>query len=162
MTGEGLLNSYVVAGIALAGYSGIVAAYGSHARGEWSHRDRQLLDTLLGSSGGSSLLSALPLLLTSAGLDERTVWCLSSGFSVILQLVLMTLRAWGMSRSKETCDRERWLLITAYTGGAMTVVMQLTNCIRLGVAWPHLTTITWHLALAFMVFVRLIQPDQRA
>ena len=47
----------------------------------------------------------------------------------------------------------------AYTGGVLCMAAQLVNCVWLGVAWPHLATLTWHLALAFLVFVRLVQPE---
>jgi len=161
MTGESLLSSYVVAGVAISGFSGIVAALGSHARGEWSHRDRNLLYALLGSSGGCALLSAIPLMLVADGLSEPKVWSASSGCSVALQLGLMTIRAWGMAGKAETLARERWLLVMAYSGGAVCLAAQLMNCIWLGAAWPHLVTITWHLALSFVIYVRLIQPELR-
>jgi hypothetical protein len=117
MSGESLLASYVVVGVTISGFSGIVAALGSHARGEWSHRDRQLMYALLGSSGGSALLSALPLFLASARLDETTVWAASSCCSVVLQLGLMALRAWGMAGAVETFVGEWWVLAVAYAGG---------------------------------------------
>ena len=41
----------------------------------------------------------------------------------------------------------------------MCVAAQLVNSVWLGVAWPHLATITWYLAVSFIVFVRLVQPD---
>jgi hypothetical protein len=30
----------------------------------------------------------------------------------------------------------------------------------LGVAWPNLSTISWHLVVAFIVFVRLVLPEK--
>jgi hypothetical protein len=161
MIGESLLSSYIVAGVTISGFSGIVVALGHRAEGAWSHRDRQLLYALLGSSGGSALLSALPLVLASIPLAEPTVWAASSGCSVVLQLGLMALRARGFAGKAETRVRERWLLVTAYTVGAVCLAAQLVNCVWLGLAWPHLATITWHLVLSFVIFVRLVQPDRQ-
>ena len=161
MTAESLLITYVQIGVAISGFSGIVVSLGNRGRGEWSHRDRQLLYALLGMSGGCTLLSALPLVLASTGLAEPTVWSASSGCSVILQLVLMVVRARQVGRDADTLARERWVLAGAYAGGVVCVAAQLVNCVWLGVAWPHLATITFYLAVSFIVFVRLVHPEAR-
>ena len=159
MTAESLLITYVQIGVAISGFSGIVVSLGNRGRGEWSHRDRQLLYALLGMSGGCTLLSALPLVLATTGLAEPTVWSASSACSVILQLVLMVVRARQVVRDADTLARERWVLGGAYAGGVVCVAAQLMNSVWLGVAWPHLATITWYLAVSFIVFVRLVQPE---
>ena len=110
MTAESLLITYVQIGVAISGFSGIVISLGNRGRGERSHRDRQLLYALLGMSGGCTLLSALPLVLASTGLAEPTVWSASSGCSVILQLVLMVVRARQVVRDADTLARERRVL----------------------------------------------------
>jgi hypothetical protein len=161
MTAESLLATYIQVGVAIAGFSGIVVAFGSRARGEWSYHDRQLLYALLGSSGGCALLSALPLVLASTGLAETTVWAASSGCSVVLQLGLMVARARSVARDAGTLARERWVLAAAFGGGVACVAVQLVNCVWWGAAWPHLATLTWHLALSFVVFVRLVLPEAR-
>ena len=110
MTAESLLITYVQIGVAISGFSGIVVSLGNRGRGEWSHRERQLLYALLGMSGGCTLLSALPLILASTGLAEPTVWSASSGCSVVLQLGLMVARARQVVRDADTLARERWVL----------------------------------------------------
>ena len=161
MTAESLLITYVQIGVAISGFSGIVVSLGNRGRGEWSYRERQLLYVLLGMSGGCTLLSALPLILASTGLAEPTVWSASSGCSVVLQLGLMVARARQVVRDADMLARERWMLAGGFAGGVVCVALQLVNCVWLGVAWPHLATITWHLAVSFIVFVRLVQPEAR-
>ena len=161
MTAESLLITYVQIGVAISGFSGIVVSLGNRGRGEWSYHERQLLYVLLGMSGGCTLLSALPLVLASTGLAEPTVWSASSGCSVVLQLGLMVARARHVVRDADTLARERWMVAGGFAGGVVCVALQLVNCVWLGVAWPHLATITWHLALSFIVFVRLVQPEAR-
>jgi hypothetical protein len=161
MTAESLLITYVQIGVAISGFSGIVVSLGKRGRGEWSYHERQLLYVLLGTSGGCTLLSALPLVLASTGLAEPTVWSASSGCSVVLQLGLMVARARQVVRDADTLARERWMLAGGFGGGVVCLAAQLVNCVWLGVAWPHLATITWHLAMSFMVFVRLVQPEAR-
>jgi hypothetical protein len=50
------------------------------------------------------------------------------------------------------------VLIASYGGGALFMMLQLANCFWLRTAWPHLTTIAWHLCISFTVFVRLVLP----
>ena len=161
MTAESLLITYVQIGVAISGFSGIVVSLGNRGRGEWSYRERQLLYVLLGMSGGCTLLSALPLILASTGLAEPTVWSASSGCSVVLELGLMVNRARQVIRDADMLTRERWMLAAGFGGGVVCLAAQLVNCVWLGVAWPHLATITWHLAVSFIVFVRLVQPEAR-
>ena len=161
MTAESLLITYVQIGVAISGFSGIVVSLGNRGRGEWSYRERQLLYVLLGMSGGCTLLSALPLVLASTGLAEPTVWSASSGCSVVLQLGFMVARARQVVRDADTLARERWVLAGGFGGGVVCVAAQLVNCVWLGVAWPHLATITFSLAVSFIVFVRLVQPEGR-
>ena len=161
MTAESLLITYVQIGVAISGFSGIVVSLGNRGQGEWSHRDRQLLYALLGMSGG---VHATQRLTPGPGLHRArraTVRSASSGCSVILQLVLMVVRARQVVRDADTLARERWVLAGAYAGGVMCVAAQLVNCVWLGVAWPHLATITFYLAVSFIVFVRLVQPEAR-
>jgi hypothetical protein len=161
MTAESLLITYVQIGVAIAGFSGIVVSLGNRGRGEWSYHERQLLYTLLRMSGGCALLSALPLVLASTGLAEPIVWSASSGCSVVMQLGLMVDRARQVVRDANTLARERWILAGGFGGGMVCMAAQVVNCVWLGVAWPHLATITWHLAMSFIVFVRLVQPEAR-
>jgi VIT1/CCC1 family predicted Fe2+/Mn2+ transporter len=155
-----LLATFANLGVALAGFSGIVVAVGGHARGEWSSRDRYLLTALLTSSGGSTLLSVLPLMLASAPLAEPTIWVVSSASAVVLQVGLLAVRARKISREADTRIRERFVLVASYGGGAAFMILQLVNCFWLRTSWPHLATIAWHLAISFTVFVRLVLPSK--
>jgi hypothetical protein len=155
-----LLVTFASMGVALAGFSGIVVALGGHARGEWSSRDRYLLTALLTSSGGSALLSVLPLVLDSAELAEPYIWEVSSAAAVVLQAGLLAIRARRITKDADTRIRERVVLIAVYGGGVAFMILELANCFRLRTAWPHLSTIVWHLSISFTVFVRLVLPSK--
>ena len=133
MTAESLLITYIQIGVAISGFSGIVVSLGNRGRGEWSYRERQLLYVLLGTSGGCTILSALPLILASTGLAEPTVWSASSGCSVVLQLGLMVTRARSVVRDADTLARERWVLAGAFAGsggvrGGAAGELRLAGC----------------------------------
>ena len=157
-----LLATFASLAVALAGFSGIVVVLGGHARGEWSSRDRYLLTALLTSSGGSALLSVLPLVLDSAEIAEPTIWMISSASAVVLQAGLLAVRARRISRDADTRIRERVVLIASYGGGSAFMILELVNCFWLRTSWPHLGTIAWHLAISFTVFVRLVLPRRPA
>ena len=161
MTAESLLVTYIQVGVAISGFSGIVVSLGNRGQGAWSYRERSSYMLCSGQAAGALYYSALPLILASTGLAEPTVWSVSSGCSVLLQLGLMVARARSVLRDADTLARERWVLAGAYTGGVVCGAAQLVNCVWLGVAWPHLATTMWHLALSFLVFVRLVQPEAR-
>jgi hypothetical protein len=157
MSAENLLTTLAQLGVALAGFSGIVAVLGERARGEWSSRERQLLSVLLATSGGVILWSLLPLLLLASQLPERRVWLFSSAGWVIQQVAILALRARQVARDPAVRAQERGFLVFAWLGGVAALAVQLVNLAWLGVAWPHLAAVMWHLALSFLVFVRLLQ-----
>ena len=158
MNATDLLTTLAQLGVALAGFSGIVVVLGARATGEWSSRERRLLSVLLAASGAVILWSLLPLLLLASQLPERSVWLLSSGSWVIGQLAILALRARQVAQDRDVRRQERTFLLAAFLGGVTALSLQLVNLVWLGVAWPHLAAVTWHLSLSFLVFVRLLQP----
>jgi hypothetical protein len=155
-----LLATLAQLGVALAGFSGIVVVLGARASGEWSTRERQLLSALLATSGGVILWSLLPLLLLAAGLADPSVWLLSSASWFVTQLAILFIRARQFARDPGAEGWERRFLILAFVGGVTVLVLQLVN-LWLRASWPHLTAVTWHLMLSFLVFVRLLLAPAR-
>jgi hypothetical protein len=155
-----LLATLAQLGVALAGFSGIVVVLGSRASGEWSLRERQLLSALLATSGSVILWSILPLLLLAAALSDPRVWLLSSGSWFIAQLAILVIRGRQFARDPADEGWERRFLIFAFVGGSTILVVQLAN-LWLRLPWPHLTAVTWHLMLSFLVFVRLLLAPPR-
>jgi hypothetical protein len=155
-----LLTTLAQLGVALAGFSGIVVVLGARASGDWSARERQLLSVLLATSGAVILWSLLPLLLSASQLTDRRVWLLSSGSWAIGQVGILVFRARQLARDPSAFAQDRGLAITAFCGGVAALGVQLVNSFSWGIAWPHLAAVTWHLALSFLVFVRLLQPPQ--
>jgi hypothetical protein len=155
-----LLVTLAQLGVALAGFSGIVVVLGARASGQWSARERQLLSVLLAASGAVILWSLLPLLLLASELPERRVWLISSGTWAMGQVVVLALRSRQVVRDRGARGQDRILLVSAFLGGVAALGVQLVN-LRLTVAWPHLTGVAWHLALSFLVFVRLLQLPSR-
>jgi hypothetical protein len=158
MIATDLLTTLAQLGVALAGFSGIVVVLGARATGEWSPRERRLLSILLGGSGAAILWSLLPLLLLASQLPERRVWLLSSGSWIITQVPVLAVRTRQVAQDRDARSQERGFVIFVFLSGVTALAVQLVNLLWLGLAWPHLAAVTWHLALSFLVFVRLLQP----
>ena len=65
-------------GIALTGFSGVVAVLGQRGRGEWSTPDWLRFSMLLGYSLGSVFFAFLPALLLALGASTAATWALAS------------------------------------------------------------------------------------
>lgn len=160
MDATALLATLAQLGVALAGFSGIVVVLGHRARGAWSVRERVLLSTLLGASGSAVLWSLVPQILLAAAQPARAVWLLSSGGWLVTQLIVLFVRSWQIARNPEARERERRFLWLGYAGGLAALALQSANLLWLATAWPHLTAVSWHLALSFLVFVRLLRTEE--
>jgi hypothetical protein len=161
MNATDLLTTLAQLGVALAGFSGIVVVLGARASDRGPLGERQLLSVLLATSGAVILWSLLPLLLFVSQLPDRRVWLLSSGSWVIGQVGVLTLRVRQVAQDRSALSQERGFVTFGFFGGVTALAVQLVNLLWLGVAWPHLAAVTWHLALSFLVFVRLLQPPTR-
>src|SRR5262245_39180355 len=132
MSATDLLTTLAQLGVALAGFSGIVVVLGARATGQWSSRERQLLNILLGSSGSVILWMILPLLLLAAEVAERRLWLISSAGWCIVHTAVLMVRARAATRDRESAAQERGLMIFAFSGGIAALSLQLANLISLG------------------------------
>lgn len=156
-----ILSTLAEAGVALAGFSGIVVALGERARGQWSSRERQLLTTLLGTSGLTALLSVVPLALSSARVAESQIWLICSATMMAFQVQRSAARFRRLMTDMEFRTQERTLLAFVFVGEGALFVLQILNCVWLNESWPFLVGLIWHLILSFLVFIRLVQPPRK-
>jgi hypothetical protein len=153
-----LLTTLAQLGVTIAGFSGIVVALGSRARGEWSERDWRLLAALLETSGAVVLWSLLPMLLLAAELPAPRVWLLSSASWALGYIAILARDARKIAQNpRRDADRGLILLVYVTVGGAL--VLQAVNLLWMRVAWPHLAALTLLLALSFVAFLQLLQHE---
>jgi hypothetical protein len=146
-------------GIALAGFSGIVAVLGGRAQGSWPDIDRLRLSILLQTSFSAVLWSFAPIVLFYAELDPPVTWSITSG-SYALYLVIgvgyRIRQTRAIARSQpELVDPQYVALVVS--GVVVIAVLQIINAIILRTLWPHLVAILWALVTAFIQFVRLLR-----
>ena len=159
MDGESLLTSAIEVGIALAGFSGIVAVLDQRRQGGWRNADKLRLQLLLQTSFSAVLFSMLPLFLLSMRLMPSSVWRLSSGIWLTYIAIEIPLRIRQVARFQKEAPEPipRTYAAVVISGLVVTVALQLLNAASLGQAWPHLLTIIWAIILALTQFVRLLR-----
>ena len=159
MDGESLLTSAIEVGIALAGFSGIVAVLGRRNQGSWSSAEKLRLQLLLQTSFSAVLFAMLPLFLLSMKITESSIWRLSSGIWLIYIVIEATMRIREISRiraeSAEPFPRAYFAFIAS--GLLLVTLFQLFNVVSLAEASPHLLAIIWSIIVAFLQFVRLLR-----
>ena len=153
MEPETVLSAATEVGIAIAGFTGIVAAI-SRTRAAWSPQARVYFSILLGMSVAAVAFALLPMLLSIAGTAETTVWTVSSGLYVVYVVALSMIRSIQLGRAGI-----RWqsgpIGVTAGTS-AILVTLQLVNVAFLHEPWPHLVAVVVSLLLAFSFFIYLL------
>lgn len=91
MTWDSALGSVIEVAIALAGFSGIVAAVGRRGAGQWSAADQLLLRILLLSSGALLVFAFLPFILIDL-LEPSVVWRVLSGITALWYGIVPVVR----------------------------------------------------------------------
>jgi len=161
MAPEDILTTTAEIGIALAGFSGIVAVLGRRSEGAWSGADRVRLAMLLETSFAAVLWSFAPLVLLSAEVAPERVWLLTSGGYVgymLLQFPRRTRQMTSVDRVDPDAPVGPWYLAFVISGAVAHTLLQLVNVAWLRAPWPHIVAVLWALTLGFVNFVRLLRP----
>jgi len=155
---EQVFTSAIEAGIAVAGFSGIVAVLGRRAEGQWSPSDRVRVMLLLQTSFAAIGLSFLALALDGAGVADPTIWKVGST-CYALYAVLAVLPRVRLLRTMPNADPSfpptlaKGLIVVVSSVAAL----QAYNAVALGVGWPFVLAVIFELVVALSVFVRLLQ-----
>jgi hypothetical protein len=159
MDGESLLTAAIEVGIALAGFSGIVAVLGRRTEGGWSIADKIRLQLLLQTSFSTILFAMLPLFLLSMRIAPSSIWRISSGIWLVYIAVDVPVRMRQIARSREeSAETISTRYVASLAAGLMAVfLVQLLNAVSLAQAWPHLLAVIWTIVVAFIQFIRLLR-----
>ena len=147
---------------ALAGFTGVVVAFGSRSQGSWHPGDRLRLGFLLEASltaGGFSLLALLML----ATLEEEALrWSIMSGIWALFMSGSLWQSHLELRKNTDTHgDVDRIANRLTTTGFALLIVLQLINAGIWHSFAPFLAAVTANLAGAAMQFARLIRSAFR-
>ncbi len=145
------LDSILEVGIGIAGFSGVVIAFG---RGDWSARAMHLLPTLLDISFVVIVLSFVPMVLLSTNIASALIWQIASGLTamyIAMVIPYRSLRLKQLHLDPSKRGRQLGLLINA-----AVFALSLANVFWLQSEWPHLVSLVTMLVLAFGVFSFLV------
>lgn len=145
------LDSILEVGIGIAGFSGVVVAFG---RGEWSTRAIHLLPTLLDLSFVVIVLSFIPMIMLSTDMQVSSVWRASSTLTALYIAAVLPYRAMRMRRlGLERTGLSRYLGVGL---NSLALLLSFANIFWIQAPWPHLVSLVLMLVLAFGVFSYLV------
>lgn len=152
---ESALGSAIEVAIALAGFSGIVAAVGRRGAGHWEAPEQLLLRILLTASGAALVFAFLPFLVLES-IDSSLTWRIGSGLQAAYFIVITARRYRQFSSLGDT------LLPSWRIGvqGAVILVL-LTNAAWSSSSSLYVFGVLWSLFTAFITFVRLLLDSWR-
>jgi hypothetical protein len=165
MQGEAVLETIAEVSVALAGFTGVVAAFGQRGGERWSVTNVFRFTAMLGASFSALFYALFPFLLHHLGFSEITIWRLGSA-AVALELVLLVGGRLSPSLRKHfhevMNEASRALAVFVLALVTVVTVTQVLNAVG---NFPersfgaYLVGIAYFLFIASLMFVRLVLPS---
>jgi hypothetical protein len=156
------LRTLAEIGIALAGFTGIVAVLGRRARGDWTPLELAQMRLLLEASLGVVFFSLLPVLLQMAVESHQTTWRIANVFLAVFQISIMALffrRALLVAVPNLPASGRRVAYPLAGAGIAVIAAQLLAGIGMVREAsLTYLLGLIWFLVIAALTFVYLLLP----
>jgi hypothetical protein len=154
------LSTAAQVSVTLAGFAGIVVVFRTGGLHEWSGLDKLRLRILLSNSILPLALSLIAMLLLATNLSAGVIWRISSGLTVIVQLLIGATFSRAF-RALPTTDTKRmpgtrWTFYIGATIGSCVALFQVYNIIRAGAFWPFFLGIVLLIFAAITQFVRML------
>lgn len=160
MSPDETLGVVVQVAVTLAGFTGVVAVFGTNPVHEWSRLNRLRLRLLLVMSSIPVALCLIVLVLLTTTLQKTVIWRSASAIAAFAFLTAAVVAQRGMSRVSanelDRSDRGRVVFYTTSAVGAASILLLLYNAIVLGAFWPFLAAIVFSMLAALLQFVRLV------
>ena len=157
MIEESILIVIAEVSVALAGFSGIAAAFGRRQQRTWSDDERAKLANLLNHSGIALFASLVPLIFGSqADGFDRSLWMICS----LLWVFFASFGLWFSIRTLLRARREGGVetFPLSLVGFMALWIFQVANALIWQLAWPYFLALTGNLAFAFVQFMSLVNP----
>jgi hypothetical protein len=161
MDASGALSASAQVAITLAGFAGVVAAFGERGVREWTAFDRFRLRLMLASSSYPTMLSLAGLLLLNTGMPDGLRWRVLSALAAatlvgVNLLNVPQFRAFSTGGMGEITRGSRRMFTFTVIVGNLTLVLLIGNAVWLAAFWPFFFAIVVGIGLALVQFVRLI------
>lgn len=154
--GEALAAAAQIA-VAVAGFTGVVVAFGSGPIHEWSSVELFRLKLLIGTSVFPLVWSLAGLVLLTTGLSAPTLWswCSAMAAALLLPGLGFALRDFLRLGRAEQGRAGRAIFTGAAGLGLLVILLQVYNILVLRAFWPFFTIVTSGMTLSVFQFVRM-------
>jgi hypothetical protein len=154
------LSIAVTVSVTLAGFAGIVAAFGRGAIQEWPQADRMRLKFLLSTSLLPTGWCLVGLLLLTTALPQPLIWKICSGVSVLSLLVVgpNAVRDFLVQSRSQPRDAQlsRVFFFSSCGLWAAAGFLQAGNMVELGAFWPFYAMVVGGMLICIVQFARLV------
>jgi hypothetical protein len=150
---EQALGGSIEVSIAIAGFSGIIAAFGQRSE-SWQDADQVMLRILLTASSTALFFSILPFVVLDSGIEHSTFWRSASATQACWLISIFIYRS-GKIDSEDLTGAIgiRWIAIAAIT---LIVLIQIGNAFYFALPWLYVVGVIYQLFVALLVFARLL------
>lgn len=154
------LSIFAEVSVALAGFSGIVIAFGRRSLGALTQLELRRLANLFVFSGSVLLLALLGMsLLHLVPADSSSLWRSASALVFVFGTFWMIMDARRVSRlaPTERADVKGYILYPFMAAGVAALVLQLVNVLLFHEAWPFFLALVLAIAFALQQFILLVR-----
>ncbi len=152
----GALQNLAEVGVAITGFSGIVAVVGYSSAGSWTTADRDGFRALVVWSLGAAFLAYVPVVLSSLGPHVSMPWRLSNGVSAVFHGYILLGSFRGYRAHPEIRTRYHFSLFSI---GSVVLAAEIAAALGpLASVAPsvYLIAVLWFLFIAASCFLHLV------
>ena len=161
MQSEDLLPTLVELSVAVAGFSGVVAALSPHGPSKWSPLQRGLFSALLGGTAISVGVALIAMVLLAAPIATNIAWAWTSAVHLICLLGIIRLRV----RERLTSDAAvPSISLPILVAVFLTAIVQAANAVWVQAGWLCIAALGLYAFLGlsyFVILVRQLWTDAR-
>lgn len=152
MVADDILSTIVEFSVAVAGFSGIVAALAPSRSSQWPFVSQALFTALLFSTAISASVSLLAMVLLASPVSPATAWATSSAVHGVILVGVVAFRM-RQSRRADVGITPRVVVFVMMLAIASA---QLANASRFQLGWVCVGCLSLYAAMGFAYFVLLV------
>ena len=157
------LSIFAEVSIALAGFSGIVIAFGRRSQRALTPLEVRRLTNLFACAGGVLLMSIVDISLLHAMVDRDLFWSIISGVLLVLGSTWLVYD-WVRIGRLDAAEREqvsRYILYPFNAAAVLLLMLQILNVAVLNQSWPYFLALAYAIAFALQQFILLVRMGLR-
>ena len=160
MEGESILQTMAEVSVALAGFTGVVAAFGQR-RGQWSATDTVRFRVMLSTSFLALGICVLPFAVHHMGAEPAATWAISSALLAGVLVIMLLLNTHWVRQlgARKDASFRMWVFLSAYSLVSVAAVCLVLNALGIGfhrAFGPYFLALCCVLLNCALMFIRLL------